>query len=594
MTTSPPAGAVAVEARGFGWTYRGRERPALAGIDFVLDPGAVLLVVGPSGSGKSTLALALAGLIPHAIPGTWVGRLVVDGLDVSVTPAPVIGERVGVVFQDPETGIVLDRVADEIAFGLENRAWPLERMRARVPEALGLAGLAGFEARRTANLSGGEQQRLAIAGALAPEPGLLVLDEPTANLDPPGMAAVFERLGALAERRDRTIVVVEHRLDAVLPIADLVLAIGADGLQLAFGPPDEVGASVAATLDRLGAWVPAAWRRHLARPVAVGGPPEPAGIAAPRAGQTWTVAPRAGPAEVVARGAGPAVVEAPGPAGVGPVVARAAGVTVPDRTVTAGPGRDLLHGVSLQVRAGERVALVGPNGAGKSSLLFVLAGILRPSEGSVGVRDPGTAAAAPRDVASSPGAAAPRALLRPPAADAPFADPALLPASRVPSALGLVFQDPEVGFVGRTVAMEVAAGARASSDALLEQFGLDGLAAEDPYRLSRGEQRRLSVAAACASAPALLLLDEPTYGLDRRATDAVVAMLDELRAAGQAQVVATHDPRLLPWCDRVVALDIGRIVFDGSVAAFLASPPYDPPDPWRAAAAGAGRPSGAP
>jgi energy-coupling factor transport system ATP-binding protein len=161
-----------------------------------------------------------------------------------------------------------------------------------------------------------------------------------------------------------------------------------------------------------------------------------------------------------------------------------------------------------------------------------------------------------------------------------------LSASRVPSTLGLVFQDPEVGFVGRTVAAEVAAGGRASAGALLERFGLDELAGEDPYRLSRGEQRRLSVAAACTSAPALLLLDEPTYGLDRSATDAVVAMLDELRAQGQAQVVATHDPRLLPVCDRVVALDTGRIVFDGSVAAFLAAPPYDPPDPWRAAAAG--------
>ena len=558
MTTGPGSTAVAVEACGFGWTYGGRERPALAGIDLRLDPGAVLLVIGPSGSGKSTLALALAGLIPHAIPGAWAGRLLVDGLDVSVTPAPVIGERVGVVFQDPETGIVLDRVADEIAFGLENRGWSLDRMRARVPESLALAGLAGFEGRRTANLSGGEQQRLAIAGALAPEPGLLVLDEPTANLDPPGMASVFERLGSLATRRDRTIVVIEHRLDAVLPMADLVLAIGADGRQLAFGPPDEVGESAAMTLDRLGAWIPTAWRRHLARPMAVG-------VAAGAA-------------------AGAAVGGPPGATGVGVVVARATNVTVTDRTVTAGPGRDLLHGISLEVRAGERVALVGPNGAGKSSLLFVLAGIIRPSSGGVGVLDgaaaPGASPDASQDVSqvSSP---IPR-----PDDEAPLADPARMPARRVPSALGLLFQDPEVGFVGRTVAAEIAAGGRASSGALLEHFGLQGLADEDPYRLSRGEQRRLSVAAACASAPALLLLDEPTYGLDRRATDAVVAMLDELRAEGQAQVVATHDPRLLPACHRVIALDIGRIAFDGSVAAFLAAPPYDPPDPWRAAAAG--------
>jgi len=570
VTTGPGSTAVAVEACGFGWAYRGRERPALAGIDLRLDPGAVLLVIGPSGSGKSTLALALAGLIPHAIPGAWVGRLVVDGLEVSVTPAPVIGERVGVVFQDPETGIVLDRVADEIAFGLENRGWSLDRMRARVPESLALAGLAGFEGRRTANLSGGEQQRLAIAGALAPEPGLLVLDEPTANLDPPGMASVFERLGSLATRRDRTIVVIEHRLDAVLPMADLVLAIGADGRQLAFGPPDDVGESAAMALDRLGAWIPTAWRRHLARPVAVG-----AAAGAAVGVPTWV--PIGAPVGVPIGGP-------PGTTGVGAVVARAPDVTVTDRTVTAGPGRDLLHGVSLEVRTGERVALVGPNGAGKSSLLFVLAGIIRPSSGSVGVLDgaaaPGVSPDASEDV-SQVSSAIPR-----PDDEAPLADPARMPARRVPSALGLLFQDPEVGFVGRTVAAEVAAGGRASSGALLEHFGLQWLADEDPYRLSRGEQRRLSVAAACASAPTLLLLDEPTYGLDRRATDAVVAMLDELRREGQGQVVATHDPRLLPACDRVIALDVGRIAFDGSVAAFLAAPPYDPPGPWQAAAAG--------
>ena len=540
--------AVAIEAVGFGWTYRGRPRPALDGIDFRLDPGSVLLVLGPSGSGKSTLALALAGLIPHAVPGTWAGRLVVDGLDVPETPAPVIGERVGVVFQDPETGIVLDRVADEVAFGLENRGWQLERMRARVTEALALAGLDGFESRRTANLSGGEQQRLAIAGALAPEPGLLVLDEPTANLDPPGMAAVFERLGVLAARRDRTIVVVEHRLDAVLPIADRVLAIDGEGRQLAFGPPDEVGEAAAASLDRLGAWVPAAWRRFLRRPVAVAGGSAPG---PPRRSSAPGV-PDAGPGRTPARPVA--------------IVARADGLTVRDRTVTAGPGRDLLHGISLEVRAGERLALVGPNGAGKSSLLLALAGILRPSSGGAWVLDPEP--------------------------DPHLVDPARLPASRVPAVLGLVFQDPEVGFVGRTVAAEVGAtsldrpGAATDPATLLARFGLAGLGAEDPYRLSRGEQRRLSVAAACLAAPSLLLLDEPTYGLDRRATDAVVAILDELRAAGQGQVIATHDPRLLPACDRVVALDVGRVVFAGPVAAFLAAPPYDPPGPWRIAVPG--------
>jgi energy-coupling factor transport system ATP-binding protein len=516
----------AIAASGFGWTYRGSGGPAVRDVTFVLPRGRTLLVLGPSGSGKSTLALAIAGLVPHAIPGTLAGSLVVDGLDVATTPAPVLGDRVGIVFQDPAAGIVLGRVADEVAFGLENRGWPLERMRMRVPEALALAGLAGFEDRGTAALSGGEQQRLAIAGALAAEPGIVVLDEPTANLDPPGMASVFARLGDLVATREHTVVVVEHRLDAVLPFADRVLALDASGAQLAEGAPDEVGERWAAELDRAGAWLPTAWRRHLRRPHPSVLPVD--GGRAPTADDRPTLV--------------------------------AVGLGIPDRTVAAGPGRMLLDGISLRVVRGERVALVGPNGAGKSTLLLALAGLLRPSTGSVRVA----------------------------AASGDLRDPAGLRSAEVADALALVFQEPEIAFVGRTVAEEVAAGIRAGGArdplvaSLLHRFGLAGLAEREPHALSRGEQRRLSVAAACVRAPGLLLLDEPTYGMDRRATDAVVDLLDEVRRDGGAQVVATHDPRLLPSCDRVVALDAGRVVFDGAVAAFFADPPYTPAAPWRA------------
>ena len=541
-----PAAGVAIAASGFGWTYRGSTAPAVRDVTFAAARGSTLLVLGPSGSGKSTLALAIGGLVPHAIPGVLAGSLSVDGLDVATTPAPVLGDRVGIVFQDPAAGIVLGRVADEVAFGLENRAWPLERMRARVPEALAVTGLAGFEDRGTSALSGGEQQRLAIAGALAAEPGIIVLDEPTANLDPPGMASVFARLGDLVARRDRTVVVVEHRLDAVLPFADRVLALDASGAQLAEGPPDEVGERWAAELDRAGAWLPTAWRRHLPRPHPVPVVPPPA-----------ERHPAVTPAMTRSNAAPPAPGDADRP------VLFADRLCVPDRTTSAGPGRRLLDDVSLAVRRGERVALVGPNGAGKSSLLLALAGLLRPSSGSVRVAD----------------------------GDGDLRDPAALRSTEVADVLALVFQEPEIAFVGRTVVEEVAAGARhgpssAPVAALLERFGLTALADRGPYALSRGEQRRLSVAAACIRGPGLLLLDEPTYGMDRRATDAVVSVLDEARRDGGAQVVATHDPRLLPSCDRVVALDAGRVVFDGTVAGFFHAPPYDPADPWRVGAAG--------
>jgi energy-coupling factor transport system ATP-binding protein len=545
------ASAPAVEATGLGWTYEGRDRPAIEGLSFRLEPGRLLLVLGPSGSGKSTLARALAGLVPHVLPGAMTGSLRVGELDVASTPARLLGERIGLVFQDPDAQLVMSTVDDEVAFGLENRGWPLAAMRAAVTQALTRVGLPGFEARLTATLSGGEKQRLAIADVLAAGPGLLVLDEPTANLDPPGMRSVFELLGRLAATRDRTIVLVEHRLEAALPLADDVLLVGSDGRQLAFGPAAEVGPESVELLAASGAWVPRAWSGFAEEPAPTGDP--------------VPTAPRQGRSDVVLR---------------------ASDVEILYPALGDVPAKLAVEGITLELAAGERVALVGPNGAGKSSLLLALSGLLRPTSGSVSVAVPGR----------------PRADL---------ADPARLRPRELARAIGMVFGDPELGFVASPVAAEVEAtaralgvalrtptpaansgiasqvagsrvGSRAAADtAILEHFGLAHLAAQDPFRLSQGEQRRLSLAALAGLPPAVLLLDEPTFGLDRRGTEAVLEALDASRADGQAQVLATHDPRLLPRCDRVVALDRGRVVFDGPAAGFLAAPPYEPPGPWR-------------
>ena len=258
-TTGRPLTAVSppsIEATDLSWTYAGRSRPAIEGLTFRLEAGRVLLVLGPSGSGKSTLARALAGLVPHVVPGRWQGGLRVGGLEVAETPARLLGERIGLVFQDPDSQLVMSRVDDEVAFGLENRAWPRPEMVSGVREALAQAGLSGFEQRSTVTLSGGEKQRLAIADVLAARPGLLVLDEPTANLDPPGMYAVFERLAILARRREHTIVLIEHRLEAALPLADEVLLLDDEGHQLAFAPAGAVGREAVELLERSGAWVP--------------------------------------------------------------------------------------------------------------------------------------------------------------------------------------------------------------------------------------------------------------------------------------------------------------------------------------------------
>lgn len=526
-------------ARDFVWSYRGRDQAALAGLTFDLEPGQVLLVLGPSGSGKSTLGRALAGIVPHGLGGRWEGSLAIGGREVPDTPPAVLGEQVGIVFQDPESQMVMPRVEDEVAFGLENRGWSRERMLGRVPETLAAVGLGGFEARSTASLSGGERQRLALADVLAPLPGLLVLDEPTADLDPPGTAAIFTHLARLAEGRRHTIVVIEHRLAAVWPLAERVLVLDARGRQVAFGAPTAVGKLAGTALAAAGGWVPEAWPGHRPVPAAVAFGPE--------------LRPRR-------ERAGPALLEADH-----------LGMEYPDER---GGRRPVLDGVSLTVQGGERVGLVGPNGSGKSSLLAALAGLRRPDRGTVRLSSDGRGRIG---------------------RDAPPLDPARLPSAELPARIGLAFQDPEVGFVGRTVWAEVAAGrsddrpAAVAVRAALQRFGLTELAERSPFQLSRGEQRRLSLAALAVRRPEVLLLDEPTYGLDRANADAVLALLDEGRAAGQGQVLATHDPRLLPACDRVVALQAGRIVFDGSPERFLAQPPYDPSGPWRLAGPGLGR-----
>jgi energy-coupling factor transport system ATP-binding protein len=287
-------------------------------------------VVGPSGSGKSTLASAIAGLLGRDLPGEWLGSLTVGGTDVRAA-APAVTGSVGVVFQDPDRQLVMDTADDDVAFGLENRAWSRGAMRERVPTALDDVGLPGFERRRPTRLSGGEQQRLALAGVLAPLPGVLVLDEPTANLDPAGALALLDRLGGLRAERRATLVLVEHRVDAVWPLADRVLALGRDGRPVAFGTPHEVMA-VADLIRASGAWLP-------------GEEPTPA---VPR-----------------------------GRRGHDPIVAA-------DGLSFAYPGHPpAVAGISLSVGAGERVALVGRNGSGKSTLGRLLVGLLRPSSGVV-------------------------------------------------------------------------------------------------------------------------------------------------------------------------------------------------------------------
>jgi energy-coupling factor transport system ATP-binding protein len=490
-----------IRARGLGWRYAGRPAPALRDVDLELEDGACLLVAGPSGSGKSTLALAIAGLIPHESAGTWSGELEVAGLSVPRTARVRLAEAAGVVFQEPAAQLVMETVEDDVAFGLENRAWPRPDMTARVGEVTAELGVGALVRRRTASLSGGEQQRVAIAGVLAPRPRVLVLDEPTSSLDPAASAAFYEALGRLRRRPDRpTVVLIEHRVDLALPHVDWLLALGADGRPLASGPAEATFRTSHDLLDRAGVWTPREAAARIARAVAA-----PAGRP-----------PATGAVLVEARELG--------------------------HRYDGGP--PALEAVSLTIAPGERIALVGANGSGKSTLARLVAGLLRARAGTVRL-----------------------------AGD----DPARLPARDVPRRAGYVFQDPAVQFVADRVAAELhvglhSASEHAAADRLLAELELDGpgLREASPHTLSGGEQRRLSVACALVRDPALLVLDEPTYGLDRRRYEALLGLIRERVGRGTALLAATHDLVFAAEAsERAVGLRDGRVAWDGRTAALL-------------------------
>ncbi len=477
----------------------------------------MLLVVGPSGSGKSTFARGVAGLLPSEFPGEWQGSLRVDGRELAVAEAPPLPATTeigaGIVLQDPASQLVMERVEDDVAFGLENLAWPLVEMRRRVPEALAAVGLAGFEARRSTRLSGGEQQRVAIAGVLAPAPGLLVLDEPTANLDPDGASVVARILTTLREQRAATIVLVEHRASLAWPLADIVLAFDAEGRPIDVGPPADVLARSGKALAKAGVWLPDTGNAPPAR-----GRESKAAEAVPerssRPLDRWFRPPELGTLPVL---------------------------ELDDVRFAFDGGEPVLRDIELTVGAGDRVALVGANGSGKTTLLRLALGLLRPLAGDIelGGRSPWR-----------------------------------LPPVQLSRLAGYVVQDPELGFLADSVREEVELGLASEqvgyAHELCERLALplESFGDRSPYQLSGGEQRRLSLVTGLARRPLLLALDEPTYGQDRHGHEALVAALDELVGQGSALLAATHDDRFVrDATDRRVELAGGWIVADEPIAA---------------------------
>jgi energy-coupling factor transport system ATP-binding protein len=500
-----------------GVTFADATEPVLAGVDLTIPEGELVLVVGRTGSGKTTLLRTLNGLVPHFSGGTLHGRVVVDGRDTRTHRPRDLADVVGYVGQDPLAGFVTDTVEDELAYGMESLGLAADVMRKRVEETLDLLGLAEVRNRPVADLSGGQQQRVAIGSVLTTHPRVLVLDEPTSALDPLAAEEVLATLQRLVHDLGLTVVLAEHRLERVVQYADRVLLVPGGAAPVVSGTPQEVlrDAPVAppvVELGRIAGWSPLPLSVRDARRRAVPLRERLADAEAPE--------PPAAPGDTVA------------------------GV---EHLVVSYGRLPALRGVSLEVGRGETVALMGRNGAGKSTLLKTLVGMKRATGGRVEVDG---------------------------------LDPADLRPSALVRHVGLVPQVPGDLLYAPTVGRECEQAdrdARVHPGTTLELFrrlspGVP--VSQHPRDLSEGQRLTLALAVVLAGRPPLLLLDEPTRGLDYTAKHRLVEILRDLTDEGHAVLLATHDVELVAEvATRVLVMADGELVADGPTADVVVSSP---------------------
>jgi energy-coupling factor transport system ATP-binding protein len=521
---------------GVSFTYSGADAPTLRNVDLEITEGELCLVVGTTGSGKSTFLRAMNGLVPNSTGGKLAGDVLVAGRSTRTHASRDLADVIGLVGQDPSASFVTDVVEDELAYTMENLGVAPQAMRRRVEDTLDLLGLHELRGRSLRSLSGGQQQRVAIGAVLTAAPRALVLDEPTSALDPAAAEEVLSSLSRLVHDVGLTVVIAEHRLERVLPFADRVVLVSGDGVPLRIGAPHEVMADSPVApplveLARLAGWHPVPLSVRDARRVA-----------APLRARLATVTRVERERPVSGPDAAPVAVLARASYSYGDVHA--------------------LHDVGLSFNRGEIMALMGRNGSGKSTLLSLLAGARRPSAGSVRVGG------------ESPASLSPRRLVK---------------------AVGLVPQDAQLLLYCETVAEECRTSDKESglTEGVTRRV-LDGILPgmppdRHPRDLSEGQRLALALAVVLAHEPPLLLLDEPTRGLDYPSKARLEGVLAGLAAEGTSVVVATHDVELVARvADRAVLLADGEVVADGAARDVIChSPVFAPqvakvlaPDPW--------------
>ena len=521
-----PYRPAALELRGWGYRHAYRNHFAVRDLSLRIPAGQRVLLLGASGIGKSTILEGVAGLLGDHAPqsgqdqveddegGVTQGQVLIDG-----NPAVSSRGRVGLVLQDPDAQAIFQRLGDNVAFGPENMGLPRDEIWPRVRQAMAEVGLADLQlTRSTMHLSGGQMQRLALAGALAMQPGLLLLDEPTANLDPVGVEQIVDAVRKVLDRQGSTMVLVEHRAGPWMDMIDRVIVLGLGEVEdgaggsgaaayrktviMADGSPREVFTDSGLDLASLGVWVPEAYRS--------------AGDSLPELGRSRVRSGQSGSG----RNDHP--------------------VLLATRDLAVGrQGKAVAEHINLEFRAGQVTALVGANGAGKSTLAMTLAGLLEPVTGSVLARD---------------------RLLRGPQGQMPAEpEPIRWTSSQLAARIAYVFQNPEHQFARGTVLDEVKLApirtgmseeqAQTRALELLGRFRLRQYGRANPYTLSGGEKRRLTVASALAAAPQVLILDEPTFGQDRNTWVSMARLIADLRDQGACIILVTHDRELVQALD---------------------------------------------
>lgn len=520
-----------IELSHFNFYFPDGETPFLKDINLSIEPGEFVAVIGSSSSGKSTLGLCLTGIYPHVLEGRTEGTIRVSDIDVTTSDTTEITTKIGIVFQDPDSQFCNLFVDEEVAFGPENLCVERDKIETRIEKYLKFVNLDGFNMRRTSELSGGQKQRVAIAAVLAMEPDVLVLDQPTANVDPSGKEDIFETLYKLNQETGKTLILIEHQIDKLIRYVDKLVVMD-NGRILYQGSPRDVLQAHGRELElTYGLWIPEVSRTGLLLRE-YGTEPIPFPITVDEL------------ADVIEKNISlfqrPSLSANADPSA--PDAQYESVISVKDVRFGYPSKSNVLNGVSFNIKKGSIVSLMGENGSGKTTISKMLIGLLRPNSGSIQIAG---------------------------------IDAVRVSLNEICKKVGYVFQYPDHQFVCDTVYDEVAYGLKrfAYSEEEVAQIvsetiavtELQGLEKRHPFTLSMGEKRRLSIATMLVYHPDILILDEPSAGLDYKNCHHMMQVLAKLNREGVTIIMISHTTYLVArYSQQVLVMDNGMITFDGT------------------------------